>query len=245
MKNKKNLLAVFEIGILLLAACMVPTFVTTLEDRHLQSESKKYEIEEIKLGSKKVDLTEKLSAMQKVLTDYVVVQKSNADSTQSQNEVEKKVKEYLSMLYDDTTETEFSVFSAVQIMIADANIDKVYSLWKCSAVDENKCEYIFWLDKDTEKVLAFEIPFFFTEKDAEEFYKMTEKMARYYGFTGAELTEEAREFLSQKYARETLCFLDATKGTEVPLMLYRKGGRLNFNMYSGNIDVYDSTSSLY
>ena len=226
MKNKKNLLAVFEIGILLLAACMVPTFVTTLEDRHLQSESKKYEIEEIKLGSKKVDLTEKLSAMQKVLTDYVVVQKSNADSTQSQNEVEKKVKEYLSMLYD-------------------ANIDKVYSLWKCNAVDENKCEYIFWLDKDTEKVLAFEIPFFFTEKDAEEFYKMTEKMARYYGFTGAELTEEAREFLSQKYARETLCFLDATKGTEVPLMLYRKGGRLNFNMYSGNIDVYDSTSSLY
>ncbi len=245
MKNKKNLLAVFEIGILLFAACMVPTFVTTLEDRHLQSERKKYEIEEIKLGSKKVDLTEKLSAMQKVLTDYVVVKKSNVDSVQSQNEVEKKVKEYLSMLNDDTTETEFSAFSAVQIMIADANIDKVYSLWKCNAVDEDGYEHIFWLDKETEKVLAFEIPFFFTEKNVEEFYKMTEKMTEYYGFTRAELLEEVDLFLSHRYAIETLCFSHETKGTEVPLVLYRNGNRLNFNMYSGKVDVYDATSYSY
>lgn len=241
MKNRKNLLVVLGIGILLFAACMVPTFVTTLEDKHLQSESKKYEIEEIKLDSGKVDLTEKLSAMQGVLTDYVVVRKNNADSVQGQNDVEKRVKEYLSML-NDTAESEFSAFSAAQIMIADANIDQVYSLWKCNAVSGGRYKYNFWIDKETEKVLAFEIPFYLTEKNSEEFHKMIEKMANYYGFTGAELLDEANTFLKQKYAKRTLRFFDEGKGTEVSLMLYKNENQLNFNMYPRQVDIYDSAS---
>lgn len=241
MKNKKNLLAVLGIGILLFVACIVPTMIAVVEDEHLQSESKRYEIEEIRLNSGEADLTEKLSAIQEVLQDNVVVQKSQAESSQIQNDVDKIAKEFLSAL-NNHAETKFLKFSAVLLVMADADGDKVYSLWKCYAVDEDEGEYVFWIDEETEKVLAFEMPLHITEKYQEEFYKMVEKLAKYYGFTSGEITDKISVFLKLEYAETALRFIDEVEGTEAVLMLYKNGNQLSFNMYPGQITFYDSAS---
>lgn len=246
MKNKKNLLAVLGIGILLFVACIVPTMVAVVEDEHLQSESKRYEIEEIRLNSGEADLTEKLSAIQEVLQDNVVVQKSQTELSQIQNgvdknDVDKKAKEFLSVL-NDNAEVNFIKFSAVLLVMADVDGDKVYSLWKCYAVDEDEGEYAFWIDEETEKVLAFEMPLHITEKNQEEFYKMAEKLAKYYGFTSGEITDKISVFLKLEYAETALRFIDEVEGTEETLMLYKNGNQLSFNMYPGQITFYDSAS---
>lgn len=241
MKNKKNLLAVLGIGILLFVACIVPTMVAVVEDEHLQSESKRYEIEEIRLNSGEADLTEKLSAIQEVLQDNIVVQKSQTESSQIQNDVDQIAKEFLSVL-NDNAEVNFIKFSAVLLVMADADGDKVYSLWKCYAVDEDEGEYVFWIDEETEKVLAFEMPLHITEKYQEEFYKMVEKLAKYYGFTSGEITDKISVFLKLEYAETALRFIDEVEGTEAVLMLYKNGNQLSFNMYPGQITFYDSAS---
>lgn len=246
MKNKKNLLAVLGIGILLFVACIVPTMVAVVEDEHLQSESKRYEIEEIRLNSGEEDLTDKLSAIQGVLQDNIVVQKDQTDLSQTelsqmQSDVDKIAKEFLSVL-NDNAEVNFIKFSAVLQVMADADGDKVYSLWKCYAVAEDEGEYAFWIDEETEKVLAFEMPFYITEKNPEEFYKMVKKLAKYYGFTGAEIIDKLSVFLKQEYAENALRFFDEVEGTEEAHMLYKNGNQLSFNMYPGQITFYDSAS---
>ena len=241
MKNKKNLLAVLGIGILLFIAYMVPTVVTRLEDRHLQSENKKFEIEEITLNTGEADLATKLSAIQQVLQDNVVVQESQTVLSQEPNDVEKKAREFLSILYDNS-ETTFLKFSATLLVSADANINKVYSLWKCYAVDGDEQEYVFWIDKETEKVLAFEMPYFNEATNTEECYKLAQKLEEYYGFTGNEIMDEVQFFPKLVYAETAIRLFNEAEGTEVVLMLYKSGEQLSFNMYPSQISVYDASS---
>lgn len=241
MKNKKNLLAVLGIGILLFIAYMVPIVVTLLEDRHLQSESKRFEIEEITLNTGEADLTGKLSAIQEVLQDNVVVQKSQTELSQGKNDVEKKAEEFLSVL-NDNSETTFSKFSATLLVLTDADVNKVYSLWKCYAVDDDEQEYVFWIDKETEKVLAFEMSYFTKVANLEECYKLAKNLAAYYGFTGNEIMDEVQFFPKKTYAETALRLFNEEEGTEVMLMLYKNGEQLSFNMYPSQISVYDASS---
>ena len=236
MKNRKNLLAVLGIGVLLFIVYMVPTLVTAVEDRHLQSESRKYEIREIRLNLGKADLTEKLSAMQKLLEENVVVQKGAVE--EHRDSIENMVREYLSLL-NENRRYEFSLFSVVEFVIADTDADKVYTLWKCCALDENEDEYIFWIDEKTEKVLAFDIPFYFMEDESEEFYRAMERVKEYYNFTYVKLPDKAGAFLKQVNSQMRIQFLNELEGAEVSLMMYKNKERLYFNMYSKTIRVFD------
>lgn len=240
MKNWRNIFVVLGIGMMLVVAYMVPTFLTVVEDRHLHSESKKYEIEEITLNSEKGNLAEKLSDAERVLSDYVVVQKGRP--TTDTEHIEKGVKEYLTLLTGDKA-PEILAFSAIPLVMTETNADKLYSLYKCYIVTEKERTYTFWVDEETEKVLAFGIPFSLTEDDTEAFYKMAENMAKYYGFSAAELAEPVKSFLKcTSYTETVVSFLDEAKGTEVVLPLYRNKNQLSFNinMYPKEVMVYDA-----
>lgn len=238
MKNKKYLSAILGIVMVLFIAYLIPDMISILEDRGLQSEIKKYEIDEIELNSGKVDLTDKLLSIQAVLQDYVVVQKEQLQEEQKENEIAKNAKEFLSVLYDNS-EKQVIKFSAMQLVMTNSN--QVYSLWNCYVVDADGCESILWLDEDTRKVLAFEIPFVMSENNTEEFFGIVERLKEYYGFSGYKVMNEVPIFLKREYTENTLKFYDEVKGTEVPIMFYKNGNKLNFNMYPGQISVSNTT----
>lgn len=240
MKNKKYLSAILGMVMVLFIAFLIPDMISILEDRGLQSEIKKYEIDEIELNSGKVDLTDKLLSIQAVLQDYVVVQKEQLQEEQKENEIAKNAKEFLSVLYDNS-EKQVIKFSAMQLVMTNSN--QVYSLWNCYVVDADGCESILWLDEDTRKVLAFEIPFIMSENNTEEFFGIVERLKEYYGFSGYEVMNEVPIFLKQEYTENTLKFYDEVKGTEVPIMFYKNGSKLNFNMYPAQISV--SNTAIY
>lgn len=238
MKNKKYLSAILAMVMVLFIAYLIPDMISILEDRGLQSEIKKYEIDEIELNSGKVDLTDKLLSIQDVLQDYVVVQKEQLQEEQKENEIAKNAKEFLSVLYDNS-EKQVIKFSAMQLVMTNSN--QVCSLWNCYVVDADGCESILWLDEDTRKVLAFEIPFVMSENSTEEFFGIVERLKEYYGFSGYEVMNEVPIFLKQEYTENILKFYNEVKGTEVPIMFYKNGNKLNFNMYPGQISVSNTT----
>lgn len=241
MKNKKNYFAVLCIAILLFVAYMVPTGITILEDRHLQSKSKKFEIEKITLNTDEADLEGKLTAIQEVLQENVVITESQEKFSQEQIDFRKQVEDCLGVL-DDNIGTDFEKSVASQMAFMDTAANKVYSLWKYIFVDSSAQEHIFWIDAETEKVLAFEIPFFSKEINEEECYKMVHGLATYYGYTGSAIDDKVSVLLTEKYSETAIRFYNEVEGTEVMLMLYRSGEYLSFNMYPSRVSVYDASS---
>ena len=127
MKHKKNYLVISGIIILLVLAYLLPTLVSVLEDRHLRFQGKKFQIEEISLNSGNSGLSEKLSSIQTVLQNGVVMQDGRIETLKRESEMEEIV---LSCLSDILclTETKIIKFGASSLVLADNGVNTVYSL---------------------------------------------------------------------------------------------------------------------
>lgn len=240
MKNKKNGIAILGLGLLLVIACTVPSVVTVLEDYYLQSKTKSYEIEEISLHSKEVDLTEKLAGFQQVLFENIVVQQSMTEAAKDYSSYSKDAQEAVNEFYSylhKKMEAKFQAFSTTSMVIADADMEKVYSLWKCYAIDEKGYEYLFWIDETSEKILAFELHVDIALMKIEDYYEMAENMAEYYGYAGGTLMENAIGLVNEEKSETAICFYNETVDEELVLMFYKNGNTLSFNMYPGEITV--------
>ena len=242
MKNKRNYLAVLGIVILLSIGYMFPTLITMLEDRHLQSERKKYEIEEISLNNVEVDLTEKLLGIHDVLQEYenTAFQQSKDELSTEQGHEGKQVKEFLSTL-DSNIEASF-LKASTKMTLMNAEEKNIYSLWKYVLVDSDEKEYVFWFDLEAEKVLAFEIPFFTNETSKEECYKLIDTLREYYGYTEGDFTDNVSLLFKMKYEESAVCFSDKEKDEKVVLRLYRSGERLSFNKSPSWIAITDKST---
>ena len=100
MKRKKNYLIILIIVILLILAYLLPTLISAAEDRRLRYQSKKFQIEEITLDAGNDNLTEKLSAIQYLLQDGVVMQNDKGEqglqeSVVMQGNIEEEINEII------------------------------------------------------------------------------------------------------------------------------------------------------
>lgn len=245
MKNKKNLAAILGIVLLLAIAYVVPMGITVLEDKYLQSKTKNFEIDEIKLYSDETSLIDKLSAFQELLVNKFVMQQSmlelQSESSVDVQAIEQIVLDFLSLL-SDKENLSFEKFSVTSIVMADAEGEKVYSLWRCYAADENGNGSLFWIDEATETVLAFTVSDVIVQigeeltkdngrqMEAEDVYCVAEALAKYYGFYDVEVVENGRN-------TAVIDFRNDAENEEVALMLYKNEGMISFNMYPGEVTV--------
>lgn len=240
MKNKRSVIAIFGMALAFAFGFVIPMVITVFEDNYLQSKTKNYKIEEISLHSVEGDLTEKLTVFQELLVEKIFVQKSMTEMSSDSKGVEKKAAEFLLTLREKE-EVEFQKFSATSLVIADAGMDKVYSLWKCYAVDEYENKYLFWIDETTEKVLAFEIQGDVTQMDNEDYYMMAYNLTKYYGYTRGGFVENDIKFQDKEKEETAIVFYNEAAGEEFVLMFYKNGNILSFNMFPGELAV-DNTS---
>lgn len=225
MKHKKNYLVISGIIILLVLAYLLPTLVSVLEDRHLRFQGKKLQIEEISLNSGNSGLSEKLSSIQTVLQNGVVMQDGKIETLKGESEMEEIVLSFLSDILS-LTETKIIKFGATSLVLTDNGVNTVYSLWKCSAFNGDEQEYVFYVDDETKKILAFEMPYFTGETDKEQCHKLVHVLAEYYGYTGGDMEGE-----------NSIRFFGEKGGTDVELMFYKNDEQLSFNMYPSRIVV--------
>lgn len=244
MKRKKNSIVICCIVLLLIGAYAVPMVLTVWEDSHLQSKTKSFEIEEIKLNFSEEDLTEKLAVFQKLLAKYVVVHKEAADLQNSRNYETMKtdIEEFLSLLNSEKT-VDFQKIAATAVVMADIDTDKVYQLVQCSVVDANENKYMFWLDEVTGMVIAFKIPAAAIQMNGEAFYKTTEKLANYYGFPSFEILGPETSSTNNVSWEGAFWFVDDAQGKELLLKFYKNGDIVSFNMHPGEITVYDGAAA--
>lgn len=230
MKNKRSVIAILGMALAFAFGFIIPMVVTVFEDNYLQSKTKEYKIEEISLHSVEGDLTEKLIVLQELRVEEIVVQKSMTEMSSDSTGIEKNVAEFFSIMQKKEV-VEFQKFSTTSMVIADADKDKVYSLWKCYAVDENENEYLFWIDETTKKVLAFEMQVDVKQMDNEDYYMMADNLAKYYGYTGVKFEENDIKFLDKERGETAIVFYNEVTGEELMLIFYKNGNTLSFNMY--------------
>ena len=261
MKRKKNYLIILIIVILLILAYLLPTLISAAEDRRLRYQSKKFQIEEITLDAGNDNLTEKLSAIQYLLQDGVVMQNDKGEqglqeSVVMQGNIEEEINEIIADFLTsilDTSEIKIIKSGMASLVLTDKKTNKVYSLWECTVVYDEEQKGIFYVDDESRKILAFEIPYFTGEVDKELCHKLVQVLAEYYGYTGGKMEGDLSEFLRTQgdsdfskyfYQSNSIRFLCDEEETALELLFYKNGKQLSFNMYPSRISVdYKEASS--
>lgn len=246
MKKRQNSIAVFSMGFVLFLGYMLPTIVTAAEDNYLLMEKKEYAIETIKLNSTEVDFWEELEIFPELIDRELKVRKSEVKQEESwiYNRAKETVNEFLLMLNRNHT-IEFQEFSVVSIAMVDWDGEKVYPFWQCLAVDENEREYVFWIDEITGKIIAFDIPDYFIVLNGQSVNEMMETIADYYGIVvnynlgnWYEVNGYDIEVVADVESRFYFLVEEDNRELYLPFLCY--GNRIIFNMYVGQIGIYDS-----
>lgn len=229
MKNKKNILAILAIGCMFGIAYMVPLIVTHLEDEHLQSESKKYEIAEININESGLELSEKLTAIQEIVADDIVMQEA-IEGEENQDALPEEIMEFAKQICG-IQEKKILYAYTTSLLMADSENNRIYPLKSSYTIDADENESTFWMDIETGKVVAFELAYELETPD--ELNDLAKNLAKYYGFGGGEFAGAVDGFWKSVYYETAIRFYDEEKGEEIMLMFYKNGNRISFNMYPG------------
>lgn len=235
MKNKRNWMAVFVIGILVLTAYRVPSVMADIEDDRLKNITKKYEIEEIKLNSAEVDYRETLALFGNLLSGQVF-SKESKEVNESQRDymmVKQAVEKFLG-IFD--VEFEFTSFYVNYIVMVNLDFDKVYPLFCVSATGKSNEQYYFWLNVMDGMVIAFDMP------NMLEFDVDVSNMADYYGFTVVSIWDMDLVDKTNDNRIISVCFVDNKTGEEIYVPCSVMGERISFNLDSKYVQVGEVTS---
>lgn len=252
MRNWKNRLGMTGIILLCLLTCLVPSFFARVEDEHLQTKTKKYQIEEISLSSTQIKTEIVLRDFAEVLKgnvmvkDYVMVEKleeSQEISGESREYgiIREEIQEFLNIFGEEIT-ADFQKMTISSIVMSDVNLENIYPLWKCLAADENEKEYVFWLDAVNEKVVSFEIPVTFSAFDEKIFVANARELAGYYGLAYGGFVSSEKLFVSEDDWEDDLWFV--TEEEELLLPIYKQKGRIGFNQVQWKVAIYDSNTQV-
>lgn len=235
MKNKRNWMAVFVIGILVLTAYRVPSVMAQIEDDRLKNTMKKYEIEEIKINSADVDYRETLSLFGNLLSGQVFTRKSKEvnESQRDYRMVKQAVEKFLG-IFD--VKFEFTSFYVNYIVMVNLDFDKVYPLFCVSATGKNNEQYYFWLNVMDGMVIAFDMPNML-ELDVD-----VSNMADYYDFTVGQIWDMNLDGKANGYRKIAVCFVDDKTGEKIYVPCSVMGERISFNLDSEYVQVGEVTS---
>lgn len=242
--RKWNSVAVAGIVALLALGYGMPSLVMAIEDRGRKSELKSFEIEDIALDFQNVDIVEEMAVLPDMLLNNIVVETSETFiEVKSEQRIETGIRELLQAL-QPAYEIEFQDLKAVySVLMVSKEDKKVYPIWECYGMDSEKREYRFWLDDISGKVLAFKIPFEVIGASDQEFYEAMEAMGEYYGFEIYGLAESISYVHKIDSWENALMFFNEEGKNPNYLHLFKVGENLLFNMYPGNISIYDETYS--
>lgn len=258
MRKKENSLALLGVVVLLFFGYSIPTVAMAMEDRGLLKEAKSIEIDEIKLNVQSMDVVETLDVFPDVLMNNIVVETATKVSsgvsgghTESQEQmsstgdyekIQSSIEFFWNLLHVEK-EIEFVEFTATHyIMMVASDDERVCSLWKCHGMDENKQEYVFWIEDTSGKILAFVIPFHFVGMDNESFYMSMGDLGQYYGFSNYGLKDFFTEVYEMNYWENYLYLFDEQDDVKVNITLYKNRDKLYFNLYP---QPYDYESLVY
>lgn len=251
MKKRQNSIAAFVMGIVLFLGYMLPTIVTAAEDNYLLMEKKEYEIETMKLNSTEINFWEELVAFTELMSRELKVKQSEVAQEESwiYDRAKENVNEFLLRLNSNHT-IEFQKFSVISVAMVDWNGEKVYPFWQCFAVDENEGEYVFWIDEITGKIIAFDIPDYFTVLNGRSVNEMMEAMADYYGVVvnynlGNWYEANGYDIEVVENIESIFYFFVEEENRELYLPFLCYGDRIIFNMCIGQISVYDSVEKVF
>ncbi|MEE1031992.1 MAG: hypothetical protein U0L12_07595 [Ruminococcus sp.] len=233
MKNKRNIVAILAIGILVLTAYMVPSVMAKAEDDRMKTTRKTYEIDEIKLNSSEIGYRETMSILREVLNGEVVsreakgVDESQRDYTMVKENVGKFI-EIFAMNVDAFTE-----FHVNYMVLVNIDFDTVYPLFSVYAANSNGEKFYFLLNAMDGMVVAFDMPY------VSDIYVDIEGMTDYYGFTDSSIWwDEVISDYDDGYRELSLYFIDKTTGEEVVVPCFIRNERISCNLYPGEISVY-------
>lgn len=238
----KKLAAVLGTAVLLLVAYMIPEAVSGIEDRHLEKESKSYEIDEISITSASTSFWEEMQEFSTLTTasimveqEYVSVEeKDKLEVAKTGNltveEAGRCAEEFIKILDQNVDVKKFSANLTVMYSSYSGN---VYEVWACDVFGTDGREYILWLDDATGKVLAFEC-----ELDEQlDLNAAMQDMAVYYGYENSVIDET---ILSMDMSSE-IVFVRNDREEQFPLPIAKCDGWLYFNLYlMGNTSVSSS-----
>ncbi len=250
MKKRQNSLVAFVMGCILIWGYMFPTLITTAEDNYLLGEKKEYEIETIRLNSTEIDFLDELDSFPKLIDTELKVKRSELEQEESwiYNKAKETMIEFLWLLNNNHT-VEMQFFSVVSVAMVKWDGESVYPFWQCDAIDEHGEEYLFWIDEMTGRIIAFDIPSSFVIVNGQSIDKMMETIADYYGLTvnpdlGKWYEVNGYDIEVVTDVESIFYFLDEESGRELYLPFLCYGNRLVFNMYRGDISIYDSAKSI-
>lgn len=236
MKIWWNSVVVLGIGVLLMIGYAIPSAISEWEDQHLESKTKRFEIEEVNFNSNEVDFVHELANFQELLTkDTITVEdKQLGTENNRSNEIAKqRVEDFLAM-FNGNIPGELETSSVYSMVMVEKDGEGVYQIWKYTAIDREKREYLFWLDAITERVMAFNVPaeaIMSADEDAyaidEDVHAVVRSLSEYYGFS-------SYDFLVEHNAKEwggLLQLENEEKGEEVYLPIYKSMARITFNIY--------------
>lgn len=238
--KKKNSLVVLGMLVLLSFGYAIPVIVMAVEDRHLQSESKRVSIEKIELNSQSIDVVQKLNMFSKILQNNIVVKVDKENSLQFVEDKQESAEK------DDLYNGKYqSILSSIE-EFWKLNAKEEVAFEKCTLVyyemmvsSEDEREYCFWIDDATGKLIAFDIPFGALAESDEGFYAAIENVGKYYGFQTFGLSEYIKNIQKLKYWESSLMLFDETGECKLDLCIFKSGERLYFNMYPGSVSISD------
>ena len=251
MKKRQNSIAVFMMGIVLFLGYMLPTIVTAAEDSYLLTEKKEYEIETIKLNSTEINFWDELVAFPGLMSRELKVKQSEVAQKESwiYDCAKETVNEFLLMLNSNHTII-FQEFSVISVVMVDWNGEHVYPLWQCLAVDEKEGEYVLWIDEITGKIIAFNIPDYFTILNGKNVNELMNAMADYYGVVvnydlGNWYDVNGYDIETIQDVESIFYFWVEEENRELYLPFLCYDNRIIFNMYVGKISVYDHVQKVF
>lgn len=251
MKKRQNSIAAFVMGIVLFLGYMLPTIVAAAEDTYLLTEKKEYEIETIKLNSTEIDFWEELVIFPELMNRELKVKQSQVAQEASwiYDRAKENVNEFLLRLNDNHT-MEFQEFTVASVAMVDWKGEKVYPFWQCSAVDESEGEYVFWIDEITGKIVAFDMPDYFTTLNGQSVNEMMEAIADYYGVVvnynlGNWYEVNGYDVEGVEDIESIFYFWVEEENKELYLPFLCYGNRISFNMCIGKISIYDSMQETF
>lgn len=228
--KKKNIILIASLCLVLTAAFVMPKGITMLEDYSLKEKTESYEIEEINLTPDDSYFYTELVDIQ----DYYFENRTYLDTGEklSRREVRNIILDLYEILFGKENATLEHADLKCFIM-PSADLQKLYVVWECEIRDENDTPYLFLIDDNTGKMLAFMAPVWEIEAYEKGNMESLVKIIReYYGFSSGEKIDvgEQNDMTAESDTYTSIIVGESEKISLIcPLRIYN--GFVFFNMY--------------
>ena len=183
MRKIGNIFIVIGMGLLLIGGYNFPTIVTAMEDKHLKSDEKRFEIEAIELRNSQIDFFQELYRFSALMEEDAYIQKRQEEPQDGRiyQQVQKIVMEFLDLLEIEMSHN-FEEMQVYSFVLTDFEAEQLYPIWYCNATNENEESCTFWIDEITGKILSFQISASSVVLQKDTFEDVLDTIVTYYGF---------------------------------------------------------------